>query len=232
MKSIIESFAHYFKLPSYCLLCKQNNPSRLNLCPECIDCLQPLTNGCACCARPLNDGAGGLCGVCIKSQPSFNQVWCSYIYQEPLRSMIHDFKFKQQLHLVKTLGHLMMASAPSHLDNACIIPVPLHPNRLRNRGYNQASVLAKYLSRQCNIPVDYNLCKRVTNTLPQALLGIKERSSNTNNAFSARKSPYSTCIIVDDLITTGHTANELSKALKRQGVNCVFVWCIARAVSL
>ena len=111
----------------------------------------------------------------------------------------------------------------------CIIPVPLHPQRLRVRGFNQALELARIIAKQLNIPLNYSLCQRDKSTPFQSGLSAKQRKQNLKNAFIVTKPhAYKHVAIFDDVVTTGTTVNELAKQLKNSGVETIEVWAIAR----
>lgn len=111
-----------------------------------------------------------------------------------------------------------------------LIPVPLHPKRYRERGFNQAIEISRHLSSNLNIPLAMNLCVRHRITPPQTSLGKKERKTNLRNAFRLA-APIATdhVAIIDDIVTTGATVTELTKTLKKAGVKRTEIWCIARA---
>ena len=112
----------------------------------------------------------------------------------------------------------------------CLIPVPLHSFRLVNRGFNQALELARFLSRKFSIPIDSRLIKRTRHTDPQFDLPHKARQANVRKAFQLKGIPiYKSVAIVDDIVTSGATANELAGLLKQAGINDVSVWALARA---
>lgn len=106
----------------------------------------------------------------------------------------------------------------------------MHPKRLKQRGFNQAVVLAKLLANTLNIPYDYTCCQKTINTAPQASLDGKQRQKNLHNAFNVSSVPYQHVVLIDDLLTTGATANELALTLKKNGVQRVDIWCCARTV--
>lgn len=112
----------------------------------------------------------------------------------------------------------------------CLIPVPLHPARLKQRGYNQTVVLTKLLAKKLYLPYDLKSCQKTKNTPAQASLEKTKRYSNLHQAFKVRTLPYSHVVLVDDLLTTGSTANELALALKKTGIARVDIWCCARTV--
>jgi len=146
--------------------------------------------------------------------------------------LIHAFKFAGQLHIATVLGELM---AGRILDTnvplpELLIPVPLHPIRLRERGFNQALELARVISNKLTIPIDYRSCERSRKTVAQSLLPAKERHQNIKGAFTVHH-PFKvkSVAIIDDVMTTGHTVNELASVLKDAGVDHVQVWAVARA---
>ncbi len=153
----------------------------------------------------------------------------AYPFEEPLRSLLHEFKYQEGLYLGSFLATLIIKNIPAEaLTTECLIPVPLHPKRIQQRGFNQAAELVKHLSKALKLPYGLSFCKKIINTIPQAELSAKARGNNLTEAFYSNPVPYQHVTIVDDLITTGSTINALAKTLKQQGVKCVDVWCCAR----
>lgn len=190
-----------------------------------------LGPACERCAEPLADAAFPLCGRCIHQPPDFDRAFMPFIFEEPLRSLIHRFKYEQGLFLGALLAHLMQQSwAEMQTKPQCLIPVPMHKKKLQNRGFNQAALLASLLSKKTGIPCALTACKKVLNTLPQATMNREERQANLRKAFVSQPLAYDHVAIVDDLLTTGSTANELARVLKKAGVGQVDVWCCARAL--
>ena len=222
---------HLLRLPAICTLCNQYHQGRLAVCVDCCQLIQPLGPACRYCALPLPDDGFLVCGACCKKRPILDTVITAYRFEEPLRSLLHEFKYHEGLYLTSFLARLMLNH---HLidirDTQCLIPVPLHPKRLKQRGFNQAALLAKHLARTLRIPYDHTLCQKIINTPPQAELNATQRQRNLRHAFQARAIPYQHVTLVDDLLTTGSTANELARTLKKQGAKQVDLWCCARAV--
>jgi ComF family protein len=130
------------------------------------------------------------------------------------------------------LGYLLSQHLSQQLTSKpeCIIPVPLHPKRLRQRGYNQALELARPIARGLKIKLETQLCQRIRNTLPQTELSLRSRQANLRNAFQITPTvPYQHIAIVDDVVTTGHTVYELARIFKRAGVAQIEIWAVARA---
>ncbi|MGC1182618.1 ComF family protein, partial [Legionella sp.] len=172
-----------------------------------------------------------VCGQCIKKPHHFDRTFIAYKFEEPLRTLIHHFKYYKGLHLTSFLSHLITHSFPSQfMKPQCLIPVPMHPQKIKQRGFNQAAVLAQSLARKLQIPCDLISCQKIINTTPQAILNKEQRQKNLLHAFSIKKLPYQHVALIDDLLTTGATTNELALMLKKTGVQQVDVWCCARAI--
>ncbi len=170
-----------------------------------------------------------ICGQCCLHKPIIDRVIIPYQYEEPLRTLLRAFKYHQGLHLTSLLTHLMLQSSFDVSKTDCLIPIPLHRRRLRHRGFNQSAVLAKQLGQQLNLPCLLSSCRKIVHTIPQAKLGGHQRRMNLINAFVADAIPYQRVTLIDDLYTTGSTANEMARILKVNGVKEVQVWCCARA---
>jgi len=129
------------------------------------------------------------------------------------------------------LGDLMAQRFKHEKQPDVLIPIPLHINRLDQRGYNQSLEMAKRIALWTNIDVNHTICQRVKDTAQQARLSTKERRHNIKNAFQVNKLPkhWQHVVLIDDVMTTGSTANELTKVLFHAGVERVDVWCCARA---
>ena len=221
-------------LPSYCLLCGQAGEDQLDLCRACRNDLFLLKNTCERCALPLQGNhASGICGACLKRPPHYDSAFSLYHYQQPASHLIHGLKFGGHLRNARLLGTLLAREllAQSVEMPEAILPVPLHARRLRERGFNQSIELARPASRALGLPLGRDLVTRSRPTSPQTALDIKQRRQNLRNAFVvAGKIPYSHIAILDDVVTTGSTVNELAKVLRRSGVQTIQVWSIARAV--
>ena len=229
MRHKIASITQLFRLPALCGLCQQYHTSRLAICTECHRLLTPLGPACRYCAEPLPDSHFLVCGKCIQKKPAIDAVMTAYLFEEPLRTLLHEFKYREGLHLLSYLATLMKQALPTTpYQTDCLMPVPMHPKRLRQRGFNQAAELAKYLAREFNWPCELSLCQKHLNTAPQASLSAADRQKNLNHAFTAKATHYQHITLIDDLFTTGSTANALARVLKQKGVARVDLWCCAR----
>jgi ComF family protein len=217
--------------PPRCRLCGAGGTSTL-LCRPCRDELPWLDKSCPQCARPLNTHDNPApCGRCQQQAPVFDAAHALFHYQPPVDHLLKRLKFSGDLGLGPLLGELLaeqLAQRAGALPQQ-LIPVPLHPVRLRERGFNQATELAGVAGRQLGIPLARRLCRRRRNTEPQSLLSNTARRLNLRNAFAVNGTPAAHVAIVDDVMTTGHTSNELARALKQAGAQIVEVWVIARA---
>jgi ComF family protein len=154
-----------------------------------------------------------------------------YKYQDPVDRLIADFKFKDKLYLSQFFAEQMVSKLNSRTLPELLIPIPLHPHRLKQRGYNQSFELAKSLSKYLTIPVSNNYLERIINTQSQSSMPFKQRKKNIQHAFRATdKQPPQHIALIDDVLTTGHTANAAAKTLKKVGVITIEVWTIARTI--
>jgi ComF family protein len=152
------------------------------------------------------------------------------MYQAELRYLILGLKNNAQYQNARLLGTLLAEQLSKTQLPDCIIPVPLHPSRYRERGFNQSIEIAKTTAKVLHIPVDVSICIRHRDTPHQTSLTAKQRRSNIKNAFTVLKPVKGLHIaIVDDVMTTGSTVRELANSLKKAGAKCVDVWVCARA---
>ncbi len=218
------------RLSRCCVLCTQYHQRSDALCSACHEWLQPTAFSCDICATPLPPSQFLTCGSCIRKKPNFDYVIAPYPFEEPLRTLLHEFKYRQGLYLNSYLAKLIMQHLPpAALQTQCLIPVPIHRKKLIERGFNQAAELTKYLGKTLGIPYQLDACQKIIHTLPQAGLNATQRKRNLTQAFAAEALPFQHITLIDDLLTTGSTVNELAKIFKRQGVARVDVWCCARA---
>jgi ComF family protein len=233
-KRLINSLSSYAE--HECYLCGESflpEASRL-ICNHCCQDLPRYSSVCQQCGIDLAGFPNTRlhCGPCLTRPPHFDRVIAPFAYAEPVRQLIASFKYQRQLAIGQMLSEqlIMQIKEGDMLRIDAILPVPLHPRRLRQRGFNQALELARPLARQCKLPLLINHVARVKNTLEQSSLSGKARRTNLKQAFKLVKEiDYPAIAIVDDVMTTGSTVEELSRLLKNNGVKYVEVWCLARA---
>ncbi|MGZ8192242.1 MAG: ComF family protein [Methylobacter sp.] len=222
-----------YLFPPTCILCGNPGFNSRDICNSCYGHLPGNNQCCYQCAEILEIPATSpmLCGRCLSLRPAFDETYAPFIHQGAIRHLITSLKFKADYKNARLLGMLLA----EHLHKTaqrpdCILPVPLHKARYRQRGFNQAIEIARTVSRELQIPLDLISCHRHRNTPHQTALSAKKRRKNLKNAFSIIKPVYAQHIaILDDVMTTGSTVHELAAVLKKAGVGKVDVWLCARA---
>lgn len=229
MKIFLQWVIRFF-LPYTCCLCQAICQKEQNdICTTCEQVLHFQFSICIICNREINNDELTLCGTCIKKPPSFDTTTCIGPYHKELRYLVTQFKFHEKLFIGKLLSKILIKKLSASFLPECLIPVPLHPKRLSERGYNQSLEIALSLSKYLSIPIDKKLCQRLRYTAPQSKLRGEDRRKNVKNAFILReKCKYKHVAIVDDVLTTGQTVEEVAKLLKQHGVKKVEIWCLAR----
>jgi ComF family protein len=219
-------------------------PPRCEVCTElqmpviCDNCLTRfkviIPPYCDICAKPLDPLAtgGNICADCKSEQPAFQHCRCAGYYHSELRHAIHLMKYEGIRAIAPELARFTANNIDiTNLSIDLILPVPLHPERLRMRGFNQAGLIADELGKLFNINVEHTILNRVVNTTPQMKLPAKERKQNIRGAFQAENSIHGKNIcIIDDVFTTGSTLNECAVTAMKAGAKSVSVITVARAV--
>jgi len=212
-----------------CLLCAATAEAGSDLCVDCSRELPRNSLPCRRCALPLPgpSGTAGLCGGCLSRTPSFDGVHAPFLYRDSIRALILAFKQGSRLHLGPLLAQLMM---PSGLPDPpqLLLPVPPHREGLRRRGFCQAAELARHLAGLTAIPVAYSALQRTRETPTQASQGRRGRIKAANRSFRAQGPLPARVAVIDDVMTTGATADAVADALKSRGVTRVDVWVLAR----
>ena len=211
-----------------CLLCKMKTQISEPICTACLQYFPELGPACVSCATPIADMKCLYCGQCIINPPDLDRVIIPYQFDEPLRTVLHEFKYREGLYLAKFLSQKILKLVPSDYTTDCVIPVPMHAKKLRERGFNQAALLARLIAKALQCPLELLLCKKIINTPAQAGLDAVLRKKNLRDAFHIELIHYKHVTLVDDLMTTGSTANEIARLLKLQGVERVDLFCCAK----
>ncbi|MGH8311647.1 MAG: double zinc ribbon domain-containing protein [Gammaproteobacteria bacterium] len=219
--------------PPFCLLCGQRSHTARELCAACGRDLSWNRHACPRCAAPTTVESGtALCGQCLKSPPPWDSAASPLLYAWPLDQLLQRFKFNNDLATGRLLGELLadFLAAGHTAKPELLIPVPLHVERLRERGFNQALELARPVSRRLHLTIAHDLCVRVKHTQVQSKLDAAERHRNLRDAFVVRRSLQGANVaVLDDVVTTGATVTALSKTLHQAGAATVQVWSLARA---
>ena len=221
-----------------CLLCASPQANSHGLCSPCLNEL-PWHASTSCPQCGLSS-SGQLCGSCISSPPDFDATHAVFLYQYPIDKMMQRYKYGNMLNISHTFGQLLADKSSLGFLNTgslntsaidLIIPMPMHPTRIKQRGFNQALEIAKVLTKNHPKKLDYKSVVRQTLTPPQASLALKERVKNIKGAFKVNNDLAGKRIaIVDDVMTTGASLNELAKTLKKAGASHVECWVIARTL--
>lgn len=171
-----------------------------------------------------------VCPACLLNPPRWQKMIAPLQYRGLVRDYLIQLKFSEALYLAKTLGlECLEPFRQSHPRPEILIPVPLHRERLNERGYNQALEIADVLSKMLNIPIDRKALTRIRSTQSQSGLSANQRTQNIRRAFAyAPRCEYRHVALIDDIVTTGSTVNEITKTLHRAGVEFVEVWALAR----
>ena len=233
-----------FIYPPTCTGCGQSSHSnRLEpFCPDCLRTLELISEPyCPVCGVPYAKEISNshLCGDCLAGIHYFDRARSTGSYRGSLREVLHRFKYGGRTSLARPLAHMLIAPG-KHLARLHkidrIIPVPLHPKRLRQRGFNQASLLARRLGSALKISVDYVSLQRSRWTEPQTGLTRRQRATNVKGAFSLKSSKKvrgKGILLVDDVLTTGETVNQCVRVLKKDGgAREVAVLTVARTVEI
>lgn len=220
-------------LPTNCPLCGMKS-HHAGCCQACEMDLPWLNHACARCGYSLAFDSPA-CGRCLKRLPPYDNTVALFRYESPIDYLILAVKFNKNLAYARIIGEMMSKKIQAHYDPDhmpdIILPVPLHPERLKERGFNQALEIARPISKKLNIPLSINDCVRVIETKPQATVSADKRKQNIKNAFTLTRTINAKHIaIFDDVVTTGSTVAEITRVLKKHGVQQVDIWCCARTL--
>lgn len=184
---------------------------------------------CPTCALPTAQGE--ICGHCLGKTPSFSHTIAVFSYQFPVDQLIQSLKYHEQLALAQAFAEKLAQRVDQANLPDYVIPMPLHPAKLKSRGFNQAQLIAEPLARALNIPLLTHACHRLRDTPSQTSLPWKERSRNVRGAFDCTVDLSGKRIaLVDDVFTTGASLNELATAVHKRGADKISAWVVARTV--
>ena len=217
------------------------------LCAQCLVDLIPVESPlCNCCGIPFTSrqGEDHLCGACLASGNQIGIARAALIYNEITTEVIHSFKYRGKIQLADPLGELLLTAFMFFWDIDgidIVLPVPLHPGRLRQRGFNQAYLLirkwprlaARHWNDLPSIRIERDLLTRTRPTAPQTALGRGQRAENIKDAFDLTRPEVvngKVILLIDDVYTTGATVNECGRLLLKHGARKVDVLTLARAI--
>jgi len=220
----------------HCLLCGASaEQTSLPLCAGCDDDLPWLAGHCSICALPLPT-SGLTCGQCLRRSPAFQRVETPLRYAFPADALVTRFKHQSNAPLGRLLGQLLARHLQHAFDEGLprpdrLIPVPLSRQRERQRGFNQAALLADWLATPLDLAVDNRSLRRVVDTPAQQGLDAATRKRNLRSAFAVIDTADIEgrhLAVVDDVLTTGATAERIARLLRRAGAQRVHIYCLAR----
>ncbi|MEK7810511.1 MAG: ComF family protein [Pseudomonadota bacterium] len=212
-----------------CFLCGAMSHNGL-CCAACTaDLVQLSSQHCPICALPTHGGE--ICGRCLSFPPRFEHTVAAFSYRFPVNELIKALKFRESLILVNFLSDALAQRIEIRPD--AVLAMPLHPLRIRERGFNQSQLLAQRITRRLAIPLLTGVIQRVRNTPPQSSLPWKERDKNIRHAFAITNNTNIAgkhIAIVDDVMTTGASVDEVAGVLKLAGACKVSIWVVARTL--
>lgn len=225
----IVEFVNYLFAPGLCLACGCELDNAESLCECCGKQLRRVPNPCLHCGQP-NPVSGRICPACLLNPPRWQRLTAPLQYRGLTRDYLQQLKYSEALHLSKTLCRQCFEPfRDSRPKPELLLPVPLHRQRLLERGYNQADEIATLWSREFGIPLERNALTRIRATASQSGLSAVQRAQNLRAAFNYRPTgDFRHVAIVDDIVTTGSTVGEITKLLHRAGIEYVEVWALAR----
>jgi len=210
-----------------CLHCQA--PEETIICSGCRSLLRQSQHSCVRCAQTL-ESADLVCGRCQQQPPAFDTTYTACVYEHPVDWWVHALKFNGQLAYARLMAHCLLPQLQRLDANIPLIPVPLHEHRYRQRGYNQAYEIARELSQLSGHSVLQQALVRTRDTAMQSELSGQQRQSNVRKAFQAAECIQADhVLLVDDVMTTGHTLRACAAALQQAGVEKIDVMVFARA---
>jgi ComF family protein len=235
--------------PPRCAICQaflwedraKKDQKELLFCQACFDAFSEITSPlCTVCGRPFasKKEEDHPCEDCLRKTPFFDMVRAPYLYEGGIMEAIHQFKYGGRTYLVDSLGSLLASFVKEWMGMTpeCLtIPVPLHPKRLRERGFNQSLLLARHVAYLLGTELDFLTLRRIRYTQPQTGLRSEERKRNIRKAFEITNREAvkgRNVLLVDDVTTTGSTLNECTRVLKRAGAERVFGIVLASTVGI
>jgi len=223
-----------------CLICLGMESLSDGICALCQNELPWQPPGCAVCGVVLEDtmSADSLCNRCMNNRPAFDRCLAVFSHEFPVAGQVSSFKDRAGFGAARTFGILLARQFLAHYRindlplPELLVPVPLHPSRLRKRGYNQAAMLTLVLGRRTGIRVTLDICSRQKTEHSQRGLDAKARLANDGKLFTANGLTRTVCgrrvAIIDDVVTTTATARDMSRVIRVAGANSIDVWALTR----
>ena len=222
-----------FALPPRCGGCGAIVDEVESFCADCWRTLEFLgSGGCSRCGIPLQATEAELCGACLARPPRLDRIRSAVAYDDISSSIALRLKYGRKVGLARTMSRYM-SPLLADLPEALLVPVPLHRSRLWRRGFNQSAIVAKALSKQTGLPICVEALKRVRPTPPLKGMNMRQRRRTVAGAFRANPAVElrgRTVVLIDDVLTTGSTANACARVLKSAGAERVELISWARVI--
>jgi ComF family protein len=200
------------------------------LCHDCADSLPVLPTPLHCPVCASRSPSGAVCGQCLKQSPHFDATHAVWTYEFPIDHLIHGLKYAHRISGIRFFAQAIAQHPVTRVPDL-IVPVPLATARLRERGFNQSVEISRRLSKRIGVQLGLSQLRRTVDTSPQAALPWKERAANIRGAFECHADLSGHAILViDDVMTTGATLNEVARTLKSHGAIWVENLVLARAL--
>lgn len=210
-----------------CVLCSEQ--AKFCICDNCAQDFTNHTHRCQSCAYPIGKDLD-FCGQCLSRSPVFNYAYTLYDYQGDIAQLIKDFKYNHQLCIGDYFAHQLYDLYQTLPDYDAIIPMPLSKERIKERGFNQVLELLRKIQQKTSTVIDIHSVKRIKATQSLFELNPEQRRTEIKGAFDVKPMSYQKILLVDDIITTGASLNELARTiLKNTDVNYCDVMTLARA---
>lgn len=214
-----------------CVLCSEQLD--YCVCTQCESSFSTSEHRCLSCATKLNSDLQ-FCGECLSHSPYFSKTYALYDYAEYCSQLIKQFKFDHQLCVGDYFAHRLFDLYTKIVRESgeydAIIPLPLSTQRIKDRGYNQTHELLRVIKNKTNATIDTNCAERIKATQALSSLSLEQRKNEIKNAFSVKPVTYKRVLLVDDVMTTGSSMNEISKTmLKNTDIETCDVMVVARA---
>jgi ComF family protein len=223
-----------YALPSRCAGCGEVIEDADAFCPPCWNRMEWLGNeGCARCGLPLLSTEADSCGRCLAEPPRLHRIRAAVGYDELPRAIALNLKYGRKVGLARTMARYMAPLRDSWDDDVLLIPVPLHRWRLWSRGFNQSVLVARELGRIWRKPTSHNMLRRIKRTQPLKGMTHSQRRKAVAGAFAVwdgRELCGKTVVLIDDVLTSGSTAEACAKVLQQAGAARVELICWARVV--
>lgn len=216
-------------LPQDCAVCGAY-AGRWPVCPACEAALPGLPERrCPHCAD--RSESGDVCARCLSDDHGFDATVAAFAYAPPVDGLVQALKYGHRLHLADWFGDRLADRLGDQCEAPAVIAMPLHPARLAERGFNQATEIARPLARRLGVRLAHSICARVRPTPPQARLALADRRANVRQAFECRTDfGGRTVVLVDDVMTSGASLGELARTVRLHGAGRVIAAVAARTV--